>query len=166
MKNNKLRYSIATLIISEIAQKGRYTKTSYLEQKAKKEFLQEMVEDDERFFDLYFNSAIDLLKQNDLLKLNENGNLSDLTEEGYNAAKFNSVLDYQRDVNQKKQKKLFIETLSKISPAISTLIALVTAIAGYVTGHITIGIIVTILLIGVAIGFFINESIHKIYGKA
>ena len=111
-------------------------------------------------------SAKDLLKQSNLLKLSENGNVADLTEEGYNASKYNSVQDYQRYVNKKVQTKLLIDKISKIAPIISTLVALVTAVAGFVTGHISIGVIVTILLIGIAIGFFINESIHKIYGKA
>ena len=162
--NNMLRYKIATLIIKEIAHNGRFTRTSFFEQRARNELLNEMVEDDERFFDLYVDSAKDLLIQYNLLKLSENGNVADLTEEGYNASKFNSILDYLQDINKKERTKLLIDKVSKIAPVITALVALISIIAGYITGHASIGIIVTLLLIGIAIGFFINESLRKIYG--
>ena len=53
--NDMLRYKIATLILKEIAHNGRYTRTSFLEEKARKEFMHDMVENDERFFSLYIH---------------------------------------------------------------------------------------------------------------
>ncbi len=162
MTNNEpFKNKIATLFLKEIASKGRFTKIDYLHRLANRDLKQYMPESDERMFDLYVDSAVHLLEENNLIVTNEKGNFADLTEDGIDAANYNSISEYIRNIQRKKKRKEVYELLSKIAPVISTLISVISFTIGLINKDTNITLLITLFLAGITLGFVISEILKK-----
>lgn len=162
-RNEGLRYKIATIYLKEISKNGRYTQISYLNKLAKDSLLSESSEEEEiRTFGLFNISAKDLLLEQGLLVLSEKGNYADLTQEGYKAAKFDSITEYFSSIENKEIRKNKIEIGAKIAEIISAIVAVIAFIIGYITNNINIGLLIVTFLMGLIIGFVINDIIKRI----
>lgn len=161
MKNETLKYKIATLFLKEIASMGRLTQISYLHDIAKRDLKQEMPESDERYFNLYVDSAVELLKAEELIMTDDKEKFADLTEEGLKAAQHKSISQYFAVKEKKIQRKAMYEIGSKIATVLSAIIAAISLVIGFITKDIKVGLLVATFFVGAVIGFAINGLIKR-----
>lgn len=125
-----LKYKIATYVLSKLEEKGRCVRKDDLEGWAEKEFVQLMPEKDTRAFSLYVMSAFSLLEELCLIKMVSEKSV-DLTENGRDATKYNSVEKYIVKQKYKAELNERLDLLNKVIPIVSAICGVISAVVGY-----------------------------------